>query len=269
MENCSVAHVGASCIGLGEGCHRNEIIRCEVFDAGGHGIHIGMPHGPMCVEDFAWKDAGDVPRDNSVEHCHVHHIGEMDWGAYGIIASYTQRTRIAHNEVAFLPYSGICAAFTWFAFPSERDEEIVVERNHIHHVMLKLRDAGAIYTKDRVSTKSVLRGNVIHDAGSGDTFNNGIFLDDGSGGFALEDNVVYDILLPIRFNRCVPGDFQWGRNYFSEAGGDSWVADKARTQIPEVSGIVWLPRGASDPAFPHDIAAQAGPGKEYRRTGAS
>jgi hypothetical protein len=111
----------------------------------------------------------------------------------------------------------------------------------------------------------LLRGNVIHDAGSGDSWNNGLFLDDGSGGFRVEDNVVYGVKLPLRFNRCVPSDFDWGRNYFSEAGGDDWVAEKARKETGETPGIVWLANGASDPAFPRAIAEAAGPGEAYRK----
>ena len=177
-ELCRVGHVGATGIGLGEGCRRNRIVGCEVFDAGGNGIHAGMAHGPICGEDFDWKCREDEPQANEIASCYVHHNGEMDWGTYGIMSSYCRGNRIVHNLVEQQPYSGIAACFTWLTFPSGRDEEVTVEYNHIHHVLQKLFDGGGIYTKDGVSAASTLRGNLIHDVG-GDSFaNNGFFLDD-------------------------------------------------------------------------------------------
>jgi hypothetical protein len=264
MERCRVSHTGASGIGLAEGCRDNEILGCEVADTGGHGIHVGMPHGPICIEDFAWKREQDEPRDNRIRHCYVHHVGEMDWGAYGIHTNYTQRTLLANNEVAFTPYSGICAAFTLFAFPSTRDETITIERNYVHHVVSKLKDAGGLYLKDRVSKESVLRGNVIHDVGGNARMNNGIFLDDGSAGYLLEDNVIFEVAMPIRFNRCGPRNFTWGSNYVSTgpSGG--------RSGDPKMMGtIVTIPKGRADPQWPHAIADRVGPAEEYRKLWAS
>ena len=184
---------GASGVGLGEGCRRNRVLGCEVFDAGGHGIHVGMAHGPVCAEDFAWKGEEDELQANEISNCYVHHTGQMDWGAYGIFSSYCQGSRITHNLVEQLPYSGICASFSMAVFPTKRDDQVTVEYNHVHHVILTMGDAGGIYTKDGVSKSSAIRGNLIHDIGGNTPGNNGIFLDDGTYGFHLEDNMVRDV----------------------------------------------------------------------------
>lgn len=231
-ELCRVGRVGASGIGLGEGCRNNRIVGCEVFDAGGTGIHAGLPHGPICGEDFAWNRAEDEPQHNEIAHCHVHHTGQMDWGAYGIYSGYCRGNRIAHNLVEQQPYSGICACFTWFAFPSGRDEQVTVEYNHIHHVLLKLFDGGGIYTKDGVAKTSLIRGNLIHDIGGQTRDNNGIFLDDGSYGFHLEDNVIYGVTMPVRFNNTSKEKFTWGTNYFGTADFPRELAEKAGPQEP-------------------------------------
>jgi hypothetical protein len=232
LELCRVGRVGASGIGLGEGCRDNRVVGCEVFDAGGTGIHAGLPHGPICGEDFAWNRAEDEPHRNEIVHCHVHHTGQMDWGAYGIYSGYCRGNRIAHNLVEQQPYSGICACFTWFAFPSGRDEQVSVEYNHIHHVLLKLFDGGGIYTKDGVARKSVIRGNLIHDIGGQTRDNNGIFLDDGSYGFHLEDNIIFGVTMPVRFNNTSKEKFTWGTNYFGTAGYPRELAEKAGPQEP-------------------------------------
>jgi hypothetical protein len=214
LVGCRAARVGASGIGLGEGCRQNQIVGCEIFDTGGHGVHVGMPHGPLCAEDFAWARPEDEPDGNQVLNCHIHHTSEMDWGAYGILNSYANRTLLAHNLVENLPYSGMAVCFSWFCFPTGRDPEVTVENNCIRHVMLQLFDGGAIYTKDGVAPSSVIRGNLIHDVGTGHWDCNGIFLDDGSRGFRLEDNVIHRVKTPLRFNQTSKEKFAWGINYF-------------------------------------------------------
>lgn len=232
VELCRVGRVGASGIGLGEGCRQDRVVGCEVFDAGGIGIHAGMAHEPFCGEDFGWKRPEDEPQAIEIANCYVHHTGEMDWGAYGIMSSYCRHNRIAHNLIEQQPYSGMAVCFTWFAFPSERDEKITVEYNHIHHVVMKLYDAGGIYSKDGVDRSSVIRGNLIHDIGGDSTANNGIFLDDGSYGFRLEDNIIYNVKLPVRFNRCAHKDFTWGTNYFGGVEYPRELAAKAGLEEP-------------------------------------
>jgi len=209
-----------------------------------HGIHAGMSHGPVCGEDFAWRTPGDEPQANEISNCYIHHNGQMDWGSYGIFSSYCRGNRVAHNLVEQQPYSGICACFTWFAFPSGRDEEVTVEHNHIHHVMLKLFDGGAIYTKDGVAKTSVLRGNLLHDIGGGSTMNNGIFLDDRSYGFHLADNIIYGVAMPVRFNGTSKEKFTWGTNYFGVKDFPRELAEKAGLQEP-YRGLLLKTRGAA------------------------
>ena len=258
LESCRVSKVGASGIGLGEGCANNQVVGCEVCDAGGHGIHVGMPHGPICAEDFAWRVPEDEPQANEILHCHVHHTAQMDWGAYGIFNSYAHRTRIAHNRIEQQPYCGMAVCFSWFCFPTGRDPEVTVEHNHIHHVMLKLFDGGAVYTKDGVAKSSTIRGNLIHDVGAGAWECNGMFLDDGSYGFHIEDNVIYHVGTPVRFNQTSQEKFSWGRNYLGAAG------EKTQT-IGHGGGEIALDadRRSADDA-PRELLDKAGPQAPYR-----
>lgn len=259
LESCRVSKVGATGIGLGEGCRRNQIVGCEVFDAGGHGIHVGMPHGPICCEDFDWERPDDEPQDNAVLHCHVHHTARMDWGAYGIFNSYANGTRIAHNRVEQQPYCGMAVCFSWFCFPTGRERAVTVEHNHIHHVMQKLFDGGAIYTKDGMARGSSLRGNLIHDVGLGHWECNGLFLDDGSHGFHIADNIISRVGTPIRFNQTAPEKFTWGTNYCGTKA-------EAIQYIGHGGGRITLgekPLPIED--APAALVQQAGPAPEYRR----
>jgi len=223
LEDCRVRQTGATGIGLAEGCRSNRVIGCEVYDTGAHGIHFGMPHGPVCAEDFDWRRPEDLPVANEVANCHVHHVGQMDCGSYGIFNSYCQGTRIAHNLVEHVPYGGIAASFSWFVFPTGKDYEVTVEYNRVRHAGKVCHDVGALYFKDRSARTSVVRGNFItldrpdvKDRGiiEGWTPRNGIYIDDGTSGLRLEDNVVPDAPLLINTYRgasrsgCI-----WGTNY--------------------------------------------------------
>ena len=110
----------------------------------------GMPHGSICGEDFDWKRREDEPQDNEIANCYVHHTGEMDWGAYGILSSYCRRNRIAHNLIEQQPYCPSPPVSHCSRFPPGRTAEVTVEYNHIHHVLQKLFDGGGIYVKDGV-----------------------------------------------------------------------------------------------------------------------
>ena len=258
LEACRVSQVGATGIGLGEGCRHNVVVGCTVFDAGGHGIHVGMPHGPVCAEDFAWQRPEDEPLDNEVLHCHVHHTGVMDWGAYGIFNSYAHRTRIAHNLVEQQPYCGMAVCFSWFCFPTGREPLVTVEHNHIHHVMLKLSDGGAIYTKDGVAPGSTILGNLIHDVGHGDWMCNGLFLDDGSYGFHIADNMISRVATPIRFNNTSPQKFTWGTNYCG-------AQDETVQFVGHGGGEISLdPKPLPVADAPIALNREAGPAEEYR-----
>ena len=257
LELCRVGHVGASGIGLAEGCRRDRVVGCEVFDAGGHAIHVGMAHGPICGEDFAWKRLEDEPRAIEIANCYVHDNGKSDWGAYGIISSYSQETRIAHNLVEQQPYSGIVACMTWFAFPSGRDYKVTIEANHIRHVMRKLHDGGGVYVKDGLARSSTIRGNLIHDIGDDKALeNNAIFLDDNSYGCHLEDNMVNHVKVAVRFNRTSHDKFSWGRNYFEPSGTPrNWPA--VRTALPSTP-----PQIGKD--YPPELTERVGPEEPYR-----
>jgi len=232
LDTCAVNRCAATGVGLGEGCIGNQVLGCEVSDVGGHGIHVGLAHGALCAEDFAWQRSQDEPQGNQVENCYVHDNGHMDWGAYGIFSSYSQRTRIAHNLVTNQPYSGIAASFSLFCFPSGKDYQVTVENNHIHHVMQKLDDGGGLYTKDGMSADSVIAGNLIHDIG-GHHF--GVYLDDKSYGPHLTDNMIH-AETPFYFNSTSKEKFTWGPNYSDHFPAE--LEKKAGLQEPYKSTLL-------------------------------
>lgn len=259
LESCHIGRVGASGIGMAEGCRSNRVTGCEAFDTGGHGIHVGSAHGTVCGEDFGWKRPEDQPLANEISNCRVHHTGEMDWGAAGILSTFSRKTRIAHNLVEDVPYAGIGGCLSFLAFRPGWEEEVTIEYNHIHHAAQRLFDTGGIYTEgiaSKPSALSVIRGNLIHDIGGNSYQNNGIFLDDESHGCYLEDNMVRNVMVPVRFNRTSQEKFTWGKNYFGTPNPPASAGTKTFA-LPTSP-----PQTGTD--FPRELAAKAGPEEPYR-----
>jgi hypothetical protein len=242
IEDCRLAHMGGSAIGIGPGCRDNTIVGCEISDIGGTGVNIGH----MRIKDPLWADwahASEVPVGNTVSNCLIHHCGAELWGAHGIFDGMTRDTRIRHNEIAWLPYGGIATGYVW---GTERTSQqgCIIENNHIYEVMLKLNDSGCIYTLG-FQPGSIMRGNLLHGVrfsgyAGGQVCNNGIFFDEGSKGFLLEDNVIYDVdqkdgakNTAVRFNRSQEAWQIWINNSITT---DDLMPEAAKT-LKEKAGL--------------------------------
>ena len=240
FERCRIRHTGASGIGLGAGCIRNRIVGCEIADIGGNGIHIGLPKGPVVTLSQDWDDDRDIPVANEVSNCHIHHCAAESYGAVGLFTAFSRNTRISHNHVADMPYTGISIGFRWNTTPTSQSH-CIVEYNHIHDVMTRIADGGGIYTLG-YQPGTILRGNHIYNVhrssyAHGGAPNNGIFFDEGSKGFLVEDNVIHNTSgNPIRFNQNKKEWHTWRDNSFGikpdEPNFPKATASKAGLQEP-------------------------------------
>lgn len=229
IEWCSVAHTDASGIAIGAGCRNNAIVGCRISDIGANGVHIGHRDKSILGEqalDADWPDPAQVPVGNSVSNCVLTDCGQVSYGAVGIFSAFTRDTRIAHNLVHRMPYTGVSVGFRWDTTPTSQRANLV-EFNHIHDVMRRLADGGCIYTLGR-QPGTVLRGNLLHDARRTPTAfgapNNGIFFDQGTQELLIENNIIFATAgEPIRFNQCDQSGQQWKNNDFRK---DELAPDK-------------------------------------------
>jgi len=221
LERCRVAHTGAGGIALGAGCRTSAIVGCEITDVGGDGIVVGARGNrlgdlSMPALDGDWPNPQDAPCAIEVSNCYLHNCGAANAGCVGLFVAFTANTVVRHNVVTDMPYTGISVGFRWNTTPTSQ-KECLVEFNHISDVMKMLADGGGIYTLG-LQPGTVLRGNWIHDIhrssfAHGGAPNNGIFFDEGSKGFLVERNLIYDAHGgPIRFNQCQEGWHTWRNN---------------------------------------------------------
>lgn len=208
-EKCSVTngeirHTGGTAIWFGRQCRENLLEGNHIFNISGNGVMIGEP-GDRQVEGASWwqKAPAEVASGNSVKNNRIEQCGQQYFGSVGVWIGLAQNTTISHNEIASLPYTGVSLGWMWNPTPTPCKEN-VVEKNHIHHVMQILSDGAGIYTLG-LQPGSVLRENHIHDVplNAGRAESNGMFLDEGSTDFVVENNLIYNIeKSPIRFHRA-------------------------------------------------------------------
>lgn len=238
ISGVSMRQLGGSGLWLERGCRDCVVEDSSVFLAGGNGIMIGEGKFRLLPDGRTWWEGApeEAAGGNTVRRCTVSRCGQELFGAVGIWIGLASGTTIAENTISHLPYTGISAGWMWWR-PEEREQprptparENVIERNHISHVMAVLSDGGGIYTLGD-QPGSIIRGNRIHDIpeNAGRAESNGMFLDQGTGSFVIEDNLIYGVdRSPFRFNK-----------------GWKNVIRNNRVLLPE--GIPLVKFGATDP----------------------
>lgn len=227
FNRCTFTQLGSAGIDVELGSRRNALIGCHFHDISGTAVQIG----DVQRDDHHPDDERKVVADNAVENCLIHDCAVEYMGGVGVFVGYTTRTRIVHNEICRLPYSGVSVGWGWgeedagggpphywqpfhYDTPTPSRENFIAF-NHIHHIMNPMGDGGGIYTLGN-QPGTVIRGNHIHHAVGAP---GGIYLDEGSGFIEVTENLVHDVPEPLFFNNraqdriatCrVEGNFTFG-----------------------------------------------------------
>ena len=210
VEHCTFSGLNNCGLHLSARCRDNGVENCRFVDIGGNGIMVGVEGWTVLKEG-----SPRVPKNNRIFNNRVEKCGVEFFGAVGIWAGITEETRIMHNEVRDLPYSGISVGWKWNPKPTACRANVIAN-NHVHDVMKMLVDGGGIYTLGR-QPETVVRANYIHSLKRGRWAEHGgpiygLYLDQGSSGFLIEKNVVHDVPKPLRLNRCSRNWHTWKEN---------------------------------------------------------
>ncbi|MDW8078875.1 MAG: right-handed parallel beta-helix repeat-containing protein [Thermoguttaceae bacterium] len=208
FHRCTFTQCGSAALDIEQGSRGNQIVGCHFYDLSGSAIQIG----DVLRDDHHPDDERKIVSDNSVENCLIHDCALDYMGGVGIFVGYTTRTRIVHNEICRLPYSGISVGWGWgeedagggpehywqpfrYQTPTPSRENFIAF-NHIHHVMCPMQDGGGIYTLGN-QPGTVITGNYIHDNVGAP---GGIYLDEGSGFIEVRGNLIHNVVTALNFN---------------------------------------------------------------------
>jgi hypothetical protein len=219
--------LGAGGIALGVGVQDFSLNNNIISDVGGNCVHVGWDENLSMWDEWptATINEGNVPHNIRLENNDILRCGFNFSGAYGILASHVADLSINHNNVHDLPYSGIGVTSKW-GHGSTTQRHATITQNRIYSVMRLLSDGGAIYTLGD-NPNSNISNNLIYEvhrnnATSLGAQNNGIFFDQGSGYYAVSQNIIYSTSgESVRYNGTDSSYMTFGTNYFNISPGQT------------------------------------------------
>jgi hypothetical protein len=191
------------------------------FEIGAAGIMLGKFYQDSTTEihiAYNPSDKDEISTRDTVKNNLVTNVTNEHQGAVGIGAGYPRYVVIEHNEVSYTYYSGISIGFGWTKAETAMTNNHV-NWNEIHHIARLLCDSGPIYTLSNQGTGSEIQHNYIHDNGISkwaDYWNVPIYLDEGSSGFTVKENVFKNSPSGVGQNQAGQNTLQQDGNYYSD-----------------------------------------------------
>ncbi len=199
VTNCAIEHIGNYGVEVNVGCADIAIARNRITDVGAGGVRIG--------HFFSWETDGSgrltkgglqrkaaMPRgphsrritvaDNEIAHC-----GRFTPEAVGVFVGDNADNKVVYNHIHDLFYSGISVGSVQDFGPSQATGN-TIEHNDVHDIgQGMLSDLAGIYTCSTPGSR--IAYNVVHDVVSREYGGQGIYLDEGSHGLLIRNNLVY------------------------------------------------------------------------------
>lgn len=179
--DCEMKNISFNCIQFGENTRDCSVTACRFLNIGGTSVVIrGINEAP--------SNTGDI----SITDCEVAGYGQVFNQSVGIHLQHGDNVTISNNEIHDGNYSGISAGWIW-GYDPQINDNIKIQNNLIYNIAVDglLSDLGGIYLLGP-QYGSVLSGNVIYNVDCHDYGATGIYLDAGSSGWTIENNLVCD-----------------------------------------------------------------------------
>ncbi len=188
VERCAFTGIGVFGIAMTEPQNKHmTVTKCTFRDLGSGALKVG---GEQNTSRTAMEpDAYISFTDNDVNG-----YGVIYHSACAVIMAHVSHALICGNEIQNGDYTAVSCGWEW-GYGETGYYENRIENNHIHHIGKKrLDDMGAIYLLG-IQPFTRIAGNKIHDVyGDKGKCCFGIYLDEGSSGVTVENNLVYNIL---------------------------------------------------------------------------
>jgi hypothetical protein len=244
FERNRLEHLGAAGIVIENGASGIRIAGNIFTDISASAVIVGD------MRDAYPVDPRQVTHDNTIENNVIYNVASEYWGSCGIFALYVVGLKVLHNEMYDLPYSGISVGWGWSNHHNSGVmKNNLIEGNHVHHHVFRLKDGGGVYTLGKQPGTVVAR-NLVHDQIH--VFG-GVYLDDGSAGLQVTENITYNVPFKFLDNSSDPSNIIV-ENYFGVAPTDptfpTQIANDAGLQESYRDLLVGLPEPVARPEDP-------------------
>jgi len=189
VEDNTVAHTGKHGINIAVRARNIKVIGNEIYDTGATALKIGRNIFVGETESIQIPNGGNTVSDNK-----IHDFATIFYSQVGILMAEGDNNTVSHNVVYDGPGMGIFTGI-WPDFGTNWGNNNIIEYNEVYNVMKGMNDGAAIYNAGyRPGTK--IRHNVVHDIllTRFHLHNSriwGIYLDAGSQGIEVSNNLVY------------------------------------------------------------------------------
>ena len=186
FKSCDFRMIGSSGIRFGNGTANCSVTSSSFKDIGGNPIYI------RGVNDAS---STDKTHNIDVRDCLIETYGRVFNNAVGILLIHAYNCNMENNEIHDGYYSGISCGWVW-GYADNISNNNLIANNLIYDIGQGwLSDMGGIYTLG-MQPDTVIRNNVIFNVGcSNDSAGYGgwgIYLDEGSSGIDVMQNLVYN-----------------------------------------------------------------------------
>ncbi|MBR6634432.1 MAG: right-handed parallel beta-helix repeat-containing protein, partial [Clostridia bacterium] len=184
FTDCRFENISYTAVKFDKASTDCDITSCYFNEIGANAVFI---HGDAVVP-------ANTQRIN-VTDCHISNYGRIFNNAIGVLLTHAIDCNITNNEIHDGWYTGVSVGWNWGYAPNPTNG-IKICDNLIYNIGNGwLSDMGGIYTLG-IQPDSVISGNIIHDVGCDEGAYGyggwGIYLDEGSSGMLVENNLVYD-----------------------------------------------------------------------------
>lgn len=271
----SFSHIGATALAMVRGIKDARITGNVFYDISGSAIQLGgvetEDHHPC--GDVPECHSGRVTENNLISNNRISDTSQEFFDTTAVFVGYTRNTVITHNELFDLPYTAISIGWGWAlddkdGFYGYKNPTIAannrISYNSINRFMTMQRDGGGVYTLS-AQPGSVIANNFIND---GRHHFAGIYQDQGSEGFLVENNVTMKVPNFLHLNCSSPNGVTSNntyRNNFSDDGNLSLNCKRAKNMV-ETPAV--FDAKADESGWPNEVKAirdQSGLEPEYKQ----
>ncbi|MBQ2964292.1 MAG: right-handed parallel beta-helix repeat-containing protein [Clostridia bacterium] len=184
FTDCRFENISYTAVKFDKASTDCNVTSCYFNEIGANAVFI---HGDFVVP-------ASTQRIN-VTDCHISSYGRIFNNAIGVLLTHATDCEISNNEIHDGWYTGVSVGWNW-GYSDNPTNGIKICNNLIYNIGNGwLSDMGGIYTLG-IQPDSVISGNVIYNVGCDEGAYGyggwGIYLDEGSSGILVENNLAYD-----------------------------------------------------------------------------
>jgi len=182
FTNINVQNVNTNVFWLKGGSSKISISKSRFYNLGAGAIKIG---------DINYQNNNATSNNIHVDNNIINNGGLIYSDGIPIVIFNAHSNTISHNDISNFYNTGISAGWVW-GYGESGTYDNNISYNHIYNLGKGVSDdMGGVYTLG-ISKGTTIENNVIHDITSNNYGGWGVYMDEGSSGILIKNNLIYN-----------------------------------------------------------------------------